>query len=412
MPDRWPGERPTSWLCLVRDRWDEVIPPHNTCWSNARSRPIPAPGVGKSGLFNQARMMNSNCVERVRPKRMKTRPRRSPQGPGWMSAYPRRGFTLRACAASGTTCCPGRPRTPEGHQGATAHASLAVLGVALQQLDLFGPIREGVQIAQMTVRYTPGEKLYDAFVALLADVQGMVELNRCLRADPGLQVAFGHTACAEQSVVQDTLDACTAENVAQMEQAMDRISRAHSRGSRHDYDRDWQILDVDMSGLPCGKKTALATTGYFTKQRRHRGRQLGRVLAAVYQEVVIDRLFAGNVQLRAALQPLSCAKVYHPANLFACCSMARCSGATSWLASCTSIIARPHNAPLAGGVRLVVRSHFRIAQAHTNRRGQFNLGGTAMQASAQQKLRKSRVSKFLVAPYANSIPYFMYQRRS
>ncbi|HEY8597118.1 MAG TPA: hypothetical protein VIL85_01730 [Thermomicrobiales bacterium] len=154
------------------------------------------------------------------------------------------------------------------------------------------------------MRYTPGEKLYDAFIALLAGAQGLVELHRCLRADPALQAAFGRAACAEQSVVQDTLDACTAENVAQMEQAMDRIVRAPSRSSRHDYDRGWQILDVDMRGLPCGKKAALATTGYFAKQRRRRGRQLGRVLAAVYQEVVIDRLFAGNVQLRAALQPL------------------------------------------------------------------------------------------------------------
>ncbi len=104
--------------------------------------------------------------------------------------------------------------------------------------------------------------------------------------------------------MQDTLDACTAENVAQMEQALNRIYRAHSQGYAHDYDQGWQILDVDMSGLPCGKKAALATTGYFAKQRRRRGRQLGRVLAALYQEVVVDRLFAGNVQLRAALQPL------------------------------------------------------------------------------------------------------------
>ena len=186
----------------------------------------------------------------------------------------------------------------------TAHASLAILGATLQQLDLFGPIRDGVRVAQKTVRHSPGDKLYDAFIALLAGAQGLVELNRRLRADPALQAAFGRAACAEQSVVQDTLDACTAENVAQMEQALGSIYRAQSRGFAHDYDQDWQILDVDMSGLPCGKKAALATTGYFAKQRRRRGRQLGRVLAALYQEVVVDQLFAGNVQLRAALQPL------------------------------------------------------------------------------------------------------------
>jgi hypothetical protein len=64
------------------------------------------------------------------------------------------------------------------------------------------------------------------------------------------------------------------------------------------------LLDVDMSGLPCGPKAAFATKGYFAGQYHRRGRQLGRVLATAYEEVVTDRLFAGNVQLIKALQPL------------------------------------------------------------------------------------------------------------
>jgi hypothetical protein len=59
-----------------------------------------------------------------------------------------------------------------------------------------------------------------------------------------------------------------------------------------------------MSGLPCGPRAAFATKGYFAKQRNRRGRQLGRVLATDYQEVVVDRLFAGKTQLTRALQPL------------------------------------------------------------------------------------------------------------
>src|SRR5258708_13647017 len=59
-----------------------------------------------------------------------------------------------------------------------------------------------------------------------------------------------------------------------------------------------------MSGLPWGPKAAFATKGYFAGQYHRRGRQLGRVLATCYEEVVVDRLFAGNVQLIKALQPL------------------------------------------------------------------------------------------------------------
>jgi hypothetical protein len=189
-------------------------------------------------------------------------------------------------------------------QRSTAHASLAVLGVHLHQLDLFGPIREQVHIAQKTVRHTPADKLYDAFIALLAGAHGLVEINGRLRSDPALQAAFGRTACAEQSVVQDTLDACSEETVHQLEQAWTAIYRQHSQGYRHPYAQEWQLLDVDMSGMPCGKKAALATAGYFAKQRNRRGRQLGRVLATHYHEIVVDRLFDGKTQLVTALLPL------------------------------------------------------------------------------------------------------------
>jgi hypothetical protein len=181
---------------------------------------------------------------------------------------------------------------------------LAALGTRLGSLDLFGPVRQRVRIAQKTVKHTPTDKLYDAFIAMLAGAHGVVEINTRVRSDPALQAAFGRRGCAEQSVVQETLDACTAENVAEMEQAVAAIYRQHSRGYRHDYAADWQILDADMSGLPCGPKAACASKGYFAKQRNRRGRQLGRVVASRYDEVVVDRLFDGKTQLSAALQPL------------------------------------------------------------------------------------------------------------
>lgn len=186
----------------------------------------------------------------------------------------------------------------------TPHASLAALGLKLRKLDLFRPIRERVHIEQKTVLHTPTDKLYDAFVGILAGAHGLVEINTRLRSDPALQRAFGRQACAEQSVVQDTLDASDETSVAQMEAALDEIFRRHSRAYRHDYHRGWQLLDVDMSSMPSGPKAAFATPGYFARQRQRRGRQLGRVFATSYQEVVVDRLFAGKEQLRSALCPL------------------------------------------------------------------------------------------------------------
>lgn len=186
----------------------------------------------------------------------------------------------------------------------SARSVLAAVGAKLHQMDLFRPMCERVKINQKVVKHTPIQKLYDGLIAILAGAHGLVEVNKRVRSDPGLQAAFGRKACAEQSVVQETLDACTATNVEQMHQAMDEIYRQHSAGYRHDYTQGYQLLDTDMTGMLCGPKAAFATKGYFAKQRNRRGRQLGRVLVTNYNEIAVDRLFDGKTQLAGAFQPL------------------------------------------------------------------------------------------------------------
>src|SRR5712691_5531115 len=191
----------------------------------------------------------------------------------------------------------------EGTKTYTSCASLAALGVKLNEMNLFEPIRRRVQIAQKTVKDQPIDKVYDGWIAILAGAHGLVEINSRLRAEPARHSAFGRKRCAEQSVVQQTLDACTDENVQQMEEALDEIYQQSSQGYQHDFGREYLILDVDLSGMPCGPTAAFASKGYFAKQRNRRGRQLGRVLAGQYDEVVVDRLFEGTVQLNRALIP-------------------------------------------------------------------------------------------------------------
>ena len=120
--------------------------------------------------------------------------------------------------------------TPSLSDYFSPRATLAALGIRLQGLHLCGPVREHVHIAPKTITPTPVQQLYDAFIALLAGAHGFVELNTRLRSDLGLHAALGRQACAEPSVVPDTLDACTEGNGAQMHHAMDALSRRHSRG--------------------------------------------------------------------------------------------------------------------------------------------------------------------------------------
>ena len=186
----------------------------------------------------------------------------------------------------------------------SARATLVGLGVKLRKLKVLEPVEKQVKITQKTVKYTPLEKLTDGLIAVLAGGHGLVEINKRVRADPALQTAFGRKGCAEQSVVQETLDACTAQNVAQMQPAVDQIYRRHSQGYRHDYQQGLQLLDIDTAGRPCGRKAAFATKGYFARRPNRGGRQEGYVLATWYEEIVIKRLFSGTTQLTAALQPL------------------------------------------------------------------------------------------------------------
>jgi hypothetical protein len=186
-------------------------------------------------------------------------------------------------------------------------ASLCALGPKIRSLKLLETISKHVFIKQKTVKHKPVDKLFDAFIAILAGAHGLCEINTRLRSDTALQRAFGRCACAEQSVVQETLNACTETNVSQMRQAFNEILRLYSRAFSHNYRRAWQPLDVDLTGLPCGKKAELSHKGYFSKAGIRYGRQLGRIVATLYQEVIVDQLYSGNALLSRALRQLTIA---------------------------------------------------------------------------------------------------------
>ena len=85
-------------------------------------------------------------------------------------------------------------------------ACLCAIGARLRALDLLSPVREKLRIHQKTVRHAPLEKIEDALITILAGAHGLSEINTRLRPDRALQLAFGRRACADQSVVQATLE--------------------------------------------------------------------------------------------------------------------------------------------------------------------------------------------------------------
>lgn len=192
----------------------------------------------------------------------------------------------------------------EKYTGYSAHASLAMVGIWMKENAIWEQVEKWVKIRQKVIRHSPTDKLKDLLVNILAGGQAVVEVNSGVRVDKALQLAFGRQGCAEQSTISETLNASGEENVQQMRQALRAIYQRQGAGYRHGYKASCQILDIDLSGLLAGQQAEGASKGYFSGHRNGRGRQLGRVSASRYEEIVCEKLYAGKVQLERNLPEL------------------------------------------------------------------------------------------------------------
>jgi len=186
----------------------------------------------------------------------------------------------------------------------TQYAGLATLAAWLQRNGIWQTVADKIVIKQKTVKHRPIDKLLDTFIHILTGEQRMVTMNTGLRCDEGLQRAFGRETCVEQSLASTTLDRCDEETISQMYEVGKELMRKHSRCYHHNYKRNWQVWDVDMTGLLAGKQAEGSEKGYFANKRGARGRQLGRVLAFNYGELIYERLYSGRAHLESKLEEL------------------------------------------------------------------------------------------------------------
>jgi hypothetical protein len=192
----------------------------------------------------------------------------------------------------------------EKYTGFSGHASLAVVGVWMDQNKVWEVIEEHVKIKQKVIQHSPTDKVKDLLINILAGGQGVADVNNRVRVDKTIQLAFGRRSCAEQSTISETLNACSGKNVQELAGALNEIYRHHGQGYQHDYGKRCQVLDIDMSALLSGKQAEGATKGYFSGHENRRGRQLGRVTASLYDEIVCEQLYSGTQQLDTNLPEL------------------------------------------------------------------------------------------------------------
>lgn len=183
----------------------------------------------------------------------------------------------------------------------TPRAGLCALGAKLQAMHFFDPVEQVVHIRQKTIWYQPTAKLKDGFIGMLSGITGLYLIDKVVRADPALQLAFGRSTCAQQATIHDTLQACQPDNVIQLRTAIATIFQQHSQTCRHPCPLTLLVIDMDLSGERTSKRAEQATKGYFAGHRNVYGRQHNRLLAAAYDEIVVDHLYPGNTSLSSVM---------------------------------------------------------------------------------------------------------------
>lgn len=148
----------------------------------------------------------------------------------------------------------------------TSYAPLAVLGYCLTRTDFLSPVFAGLDLSLKTVDHTPGEKLLDVLVSILAGCRSITQVNTRLRPDLALAQAWSRKRFAEQSTLARTLDAFTDLHLEQLRQGSQALFRQESLTLRHNFSHDWLWLDIDLTPLPASKFAEASTKGNLGKK--------------------------------------------------------------------------------------------------------------------------------------------------
>ena len=184
----------------------------------------------------------------------------------------------------------------------TSRASLCALGEYLRRHCFCAPLVEQVQMLQKQVRYRPSDQLLDGLLGILCGAKTISQSNGTIRLDPAVQRAFGRTGCAEQSTIARTLQASTAETVAQLSRVSWYYLKRYGQTPHHRFAERLLWVDVDVTPLPIGAKAEGSERTWMGRNRSKTGRKTLRVTASDYREILHETLLRGKASAVPALK--------------------------------------------------------------------------------------------------------------
>src|SRR5438132_5043833 len=184
----------------------------------------------------------------------------------------------------------------------TGRASLCALGEYVRRACLLGRLRELITIAQKEVRYRPVGKVLDGLFGLLCGAKTISQSNATTRVDPAVQRACGRTGCAEQSTIARTLQASTAETVAQLSRVSWYYLKRYGQTPHHRFAERLLWVDVDITPLPIGATAEGSERTWMGRNRSKTGRKALRITASPYREILHETLLRGTASAVPALK--------------------------------------------------------------------------------------------------------------
>ena len=151
--------------------------------------------------------------------------------------------------------------------GMSQFAPLVALGFFVREYDLLSPIRSRLTFTQATHTEYPIEALLEVWVSMLAGCRSIWQINTKIRPDLVLAQAWGREQFAEQSTVARVLDVCQAEQVAQLGQGVESLYRWIGQAPQHQWASGELLVDIDLTGLPAGRKAEGSRPGYFSGKK-------------------------------------------------------------------------------------------------------------------------------------------------
>jgi hypothetical protein len=147
----------------------------------------------------------------------------------------------------------------------TQYAPLAVLCAHYQAKQVLEPLKQ-VPIPMKSRVFSPGDKLIQVLLSILAGCGPLYELNERLKPETGLAALWGWPTFSDQSNLSRTLDALSQKQIELLQAQTRHIGRRLSQVPGHDW-RRFLWLDFDLTGLPCSKRAEASQKGYFSGKK-------------------------------------------------------------------------------------------------------------------------------------------------